>query len=105
MLDGGTSRMGWGFEVRTVKNGHCVWPQALKTAVAARVLDRGHGIGAVVREIGANRNMVRKWVRREDSYRQPPSPAVPVFSEVMLGAPPAHPAPAVTETPAPIRLR
>ena len=53
MLDGGTSRMGWGFEVRTVKNGHCVWPQALKTAAVARVIDGGHGIGAVVREIGA----------------------------------------------------
>ena len=53
MLDGATSKMVWGFEVRTVKNGHCVWPQALKTAAVARVIDGGHGIGAVVREIGA----------------------------------------------------
>lgn len=105
MLDGATSRMVWGFEVRTARDGRYVWPEALKTAVAARVLDRGQGIGAVAREIGANENMVRKWVRRAEACRQPPAQAGPVFAEVTVSAPPAHPAPAVTETPAPIRLR
>ena len=59
MLDSATSRMVWGFEVGTAKNGHCVWPDALKTAVAARVLDTGQGIGSVERvstgtEVSAN---------------------------------------------------
>ena len=105
MLDGATSKMVWGFEVQTARDGRYVWPEALKNAVAARVLDRGQGIGAVAREIGANENMVRKWVRREESCRQTPSPTAPVFAEVTVSAPPARPAMANTEAPAPIRLR
>lgn len=105
MLDGATSKMVWGFEVQTARDGRYVWPEALKTAVAARVLDRGQGIGAVAREIGANENMVRKWVRRAESCRQPPHPTASVFAEVIVGAPPPRATPGDTETPTPIRLR
>ena len=105
MLDSATSRMVWGFEVATAKNGHCVWPEALKTAVAARVLDTGQGIGSVAREIGANETMVRKWVRRAESCRHLLDPAAPVFAEVIVGAPPQPATPADTGTPTPIRLR
>ena len=89
MPDGATSKIVWGFEVGTARDGRYVWPEALKTAVAARVLDKGQGIGAVAREIGANENMVRKWMRR---------------AELIVGAPPPRTAPGDTETPTPIRL-
>lgn len=89
MPDGATSKIVWGFEVGTARDGRCVGPEALKTAVAARVLDTGQGIGSVAREIGANENMVRKWMRR---------------AELNVGAPHPRTAPEDTETPTPIRL-
>lgn len=105
MLDGATSRMFWGFEVGTAGDGRCLWPDALKTAVAARVLGFGQGIRAAAREVGANGNMVRKRVRREEACRQPPAPAAPAFAGLIAGETALRPAPADTETLTPIRLR
>jgi len=44
MPDSATSRMVWGFKVGTAKNGHCIWPEALKTAAVHPMLEGGQGI-------------------------------------------------------------
>lgn len=57
----------WGFQLTYNRAGRCNWPDALKSQIAQKVLIDGVRVDTIATEIGANRELVSRWVRKVQS--------------------------------------